>query len=378
MGATWEKTQDPGIYKRDGARGRHYRVAYRDATGHQVVRNFDRLEEARDHKRRNTGNDRPHDARAGRRTLRELYERQTRARDYAEETGIVRRAAWTYIERWADTPVEKVTPTLVDEIRATVPKPAMRTKVNALLSVLFEYAIEQRWVRTSPVSRPRKRRTRAERLSELPNEDRKRYLTNDELARLLDAMPERYRALIELMARMGLRPGEAYALRVAKFDPLRRTLVIDTSVSGFTKTGEARTLHLPIPIADTLREHVERYSDPKDPEALIFTRKDGAPIEPDNFRRRIFASAVHRAEIDATLSPNTCRHTAAAFAISTGANIYDVQKMLGHARPSITLDVYGSLFEEQHERFIDAYGRAIEEARMARRAGRVVPFTASS
>jgi integrase len=45
--------------------------------------------------------------------------------------------------------------------------------------------------------------------------------------------------------KFGLRPGEAYALRVGKFDPLKRTLFIDTSTSGDTKTGEARTVVLP-------------------------------------------------------------------------------------------------------------------------------------
>ena len=30
--------------------------------------------------------------------------------------------------------------------------------------------------------------------------------------------------------------------------------------------------------------------------------------------------------------------------------MYDVQRMVGHAKPSITLDVYGELWEEGHER----------------------------
>jgi hypothetical protein len=81
--------------------------------------------------------------------------------------------------------------------------------------------------------------------------------------RLIAEGPERYRALIELMAWAGLRPGEAYALRVGKFDPTRKTLTIDTAVFGETKTGESRTLDgtmLPDGLIASLIAHVERFS----------------------------------------------------------------------------------------------------------------------
>jgi site-specific recombinase XerD len=40
------------------------------------------------------------------------------------------------------------------------------------------------------------------------------------------------------------------------------------------------------------------------------------------------------------------RHTAASLAVSAGANVKAVQRMLGHASVSITLDVYEDLFDE--------------------------------
>jgi site-specific recombinase XerD len=46
------------------------------------------------------------------------------------------------------------------------------------------------------------------------------------------------------------------------------------------------------------------------------------------------------------VSPNDLRHSAASFAIDQGANVYHVQRMLGHAKPSITLDVYGELWDD--------------------------------
>lgn len=40
------------------------------------------------------------------------------------------------------------------------------------------------------------------------------------------------------------------------------------------------------------------------------------------------------------------RHTAASLAISAGANVKAVQKMLGHKSAAMTLDVYADLFDD--------------------------------
>ena len=39
------------------------------------------------------------------------------------------------------------------------------------------------------------------------------------------------------------------------------------------------------------------------------------------------------------------RHTAASLAVSAGANVKAVQRMLGHAKASMTLDTYADLFD---------------------------------
>ena len=45
------------------------------------------------------------------------------------------------------------------------------------------------------------------------------------------------------------------------------------------------------------------------------------------------------------LTPHEMRHTAASLAISAGANVKAVQRMLGHASAAVTLDVYSDLFD---------------------------------
>jgi len=43
--------------------------------------------------------------------------------------------------------------------------------------------------------------------------------------------------------------------------------------------------------------------------------------------------------------PHEMRHTEASLAISAGANVKAVQRMLGHASAAVTLDVYSDLFD---------------------------------
>ena len=49
------------------------------------------------------------------------------------------------------------------------------------------------------------------------------------------------------------------------------------------------------------------------------------------------------------LTPHELRHTAASLAVSAGANVKAVQRMLGHAKASMTLDVYADLFDDDLE-----------------------------
>jgi integrase len=72
----------------------------------------------------------------------------------------------------------------------------------------------------------------------------------------------------------------------------------------------------------------------------------------NNFRRRIFSPAAARIGVP-DLVPHDLRDTAASLAISSRASIKAVQRMLGHASAKMTLDVYGSLFEEDLEALAD-------------------------
>lgn len=61
----------------------------------------------------------------------------------------------------------------------------------------------------------------------------------------------------------------------------------------------------------------------------------------------------------ARVTPHDLRHTAASLAISAGANVKAVQRMLGHASAAMTLDTYAELFEDD----LDAVASALDQQR---------------
>ncbi|GAB3279758.1 hypothetical protein GCM10027449_20360 [Sinomonas notoginsengisoli] len=82
----------------------------------------------------------------------------------------------------------------------------------------------------------------------------------------------------------------------------------------------------------------------------LFSTSRGYEMRGNNFRKRIFQPAlkrVHDADpLYPTVTPHDLRHTAASLAISTGANVKAIQRMLGHASAAMTLDVYADLFDD--------------------------------
>lgn len=76
----------------------------------------------------------------------------------------------------------------------------------------------------------------------------------------------------------------------------------------------------------------------------MFTTASGAPLPNRNARRDRFDAAVTAID-ETSLTPHELRHTAASLAVSSGANVKAVQRMLGHASAALTLDRYADLFD---------------------------------
>lgn len=96
------------------------------------------------------------------------------------------------------------------------------------------------------------------------------------------------------------------------------------------------------------------------PNDLMFPARGGGVMRNKNARRDWFDPAVlelfpptekpeeGKAPVPSVnFTPHDLRHTAASIAISRGANVKAIQRMLGHATASMTLDTYGHLFDDE-------------------------------
>lgn len=155
-----------------------------------------------------------------------------------------------------------------------------------------------------------------------------RFLDVDEL-RDLAAAAGRDRALVMLLGTTGLRIGEACALEVGDVDVKRGRLRVRRS-----KTGVPRDVPIPKSVLALLEVKDRGRREP------LFRSPRGSRVNPDNWRARVWTTIAPEG-----MRIHDLRHTAASLAIASGADVKAVQRMLGHATATMTLDLYGHLLD---------------------------------
>ncbi|MEV8267356.1 tyrosine-type recombinase/integrase [Microbacterium sp. NPDC076911] len=192
------------------------------------------------------------------------------------------------------------------------------------------------------------------------------------------ANASRYPGLVRFLAYTGLRWGEATALRVRNVDRVRRRLTILEAVAevngkpvpGGVKSHEKRVVAYP----DFLDADIEAACVGKGQDERLWYSESAGWLRPGNTVSGWFAGAVKRAQKDdpsfRRVTPHDLRHTAASLAISAGANVKVVQRMLGHKSAKVTLDTYAALFPDDLD--------AVTTALSAQRASQVAAATDQS
>ena len=135
-------------------------------------------------------------------------------------------------------------------------------------------------------------------------------------------------------------------------------LVKGEVIIGTPKTYKRRSVPFPAFLGSSLAV----ASAGRGADDLVFADERGRPLVTPTTRQH---SWFDRALADANLSPMTIhdlRHTAASLAISAGANVKAVQKMLGHASAAMTLDVYTDLFDDDLDAVADRLNQAAVSA----------------
>lgn len=176
------------------------------------------------------------------------------------------------------------------------------------------------------------------------------FLHAEDMARILDAAPEFYRPLIMFLYGTGCRYGEAAALEVRDLDldaPVPSVRIVKTlSGSGRHMTVSApktrkgiRTISLPAPLVDMLRERVVGKSGGD----LVFPAHSGGYLQNSTFHNVCWQKVVRQCGFDPKPRVHDLRHSHASALIAAGIPLPVIQQRLGHESIKTTVDTYGHL-----------------------------------
>lgn len=175
---------------------------------------------------------------------------------------------------------------------------------------------------------------------------------------LVTAKDHRWKALYHLALTTGMRQMELLGLKWIDLDWTKQTIKVERQLirpvgeviqfsAPKTRLGK-RSVVLGGKTIEALRGHYERQqsdrqaaSDKWVEHGLIFTNSFGGPIHPRNLLRD-FKKLLQDAGLPA-IRFHDLHHTSASLMLNNGIPPIIVSRRLGHARASITLDVYGHL-----------------------------------
>ncbi len=276
----------------------------------------------------------------------EAFERDSRVRRFAQFLSVERNASphtcrvylrdvkefvgflvstGTAISPSGDLDLDKVDRLSIRKYVSSLHRKNKKSSIGRKISTLrsfFKYLVREQLIASNPaksVSAPKSEKV-------LPT-----ALTVDEAFRLMespDCDRTRDRAILELLYSSGLRVGELVALNAKDLD---LELGI-TRVMG--KGRKERIVPVGIKAVEALKAYTEERNVPRGEEPLFVNAKGGR-LTSRSVGRLVKQYAKHSA-IFRNVSPHSLRHTFATHLLDSGADIREIQEMLGHASLSTT------------------------------------------
>lgn len=226
-------------------------------------------------------------------------------------------------------------------------KPTLRAHLYALLRAILNGAVEDGLIDANPAHVRGGSRTR--------RRHRIEPATPEELAVIVENMPERLRAAVLIAAWGGLRFGEWTELRRGDIDVVDGVIHVTRAVVRLpgddpeevigrrrprfvvgTPKSEAgiRDVHLPASVMPAIRAHLDAMED-KRSTALLFPADSGEHLATSTWDKawRPAREAAGRPD----LRQHDLRHTQAVYAAQAGATLAELMARLGHSTPVAAL-----------------------------------------
>ncbi|KPA16676.1 integrase family protein [Candidatus Magnetomorum sp. HK-1] len=218
--------------------------------------------------------------------------------------------------------------------------------LKAVLSNVFGLAIEDEIINDNP----------ALGLSKIFPKKKKssnKFLTKEEVTKILETAktekPEHF-LLFLLLARTGLRLGEALALKWKDIDLTKRSICVQRSIVrgiiGSPKSHEMRIVDMSAQLASELAK-AEKKSN------WLFPGKKNKPLNGDTWRKKVFKPIIVKSGLPESIKIHGLRHAFASFLIQNNENLKYVSDQLGHHSIQITADIYGHLVPRSDKSAVD-------------------------
>jgi integrase len=239
------------------------------------------------------------------------------------------------------------------------------THMKNVISGVLNKAVDDETIQTNP----------AHKLGKIFKTQDKRkdvdFLTKEELKRLLDTVQvhfPRHYPLFLLLARTGLRIGEALALQWGDIDFNGRFITIQRGISRgrieTPKNGKSRRVDMSLQLTEALKALkdqggtpvvvpiIRNEENPEEPSDWVFTNGVGGFIDVNNWRRRVFNKALKKTGLR-RIRIHDLRHSYASLLIQAGESLAYVRDQLGHHSIKVTVDIYGHLAPEGNKQAVD-------------------------
>lgn len=279
-------------------------------------------------------------------------------RNYLSDLGQFREFLLS-IEKRDDIDIKEIDRLTIREWLASLHGDHKKTSVARKLSSLrtfFQFLIREGQLESNPAKQVATPKIERKLPSHLSIEDAVRFIetpdTNTDLGR-------RDRAIIEFLYATGIRVGELVGINLADVD-FREQMV---RVMG--KRRKERIVPFGAPALEALTRYIDDARPiflsnaaitERDPNAL-FLNYQGTRITTRSVGRMIEKYIKQCADIH-DISPHSLRHTFATHLLDAGADLRDIQELLGHARLTTT-QIYTQV---SMEKMIEVYDKAHPKA----------------
>lgn len=233
--------------------------------------------------------------------------------------------------------------------------------IHMVLKVALAAAVARGEIKTNPARKASRVAQDGVRLPRKRSKHEPVFLSRDEYALLLKAIPRRYQTFVEFLFATGCRLGEACALDPAcvsldtgkvRFDKsYSRRSAGDGGSRPFTVgTTKTATSEREIGVPQALLERLDLSGE------FVFMNRDLGAINGDSFRCNVWIPAVEASGLPPHRKPHIhdARHTHASWLLEAGLSLPAIQRRLGHADVMTTLRMYGHPATDSEDKILAA------------------------